>query len=107
MSSDGTHVWVTNSFDDTVSEIDASTGKVVNTIPVGSRPGGVSSDGTHVWVANGGGNGNSGANTVSEIQISAGAAASRQILAYPEIPFPLSGVGTCGTGVLSSNRRVG
>ncbi len=98
VSSDGTHVWVTNSFDDTVSEIDASTGKVVNTIPVGSRPGGVSSDGTHVWVANGGGNGNSGANTVSEIQISAGAAASRQISAYPEIPFPLSGVGNVWHG---------
>ncbi len=66
MSSDGTHVWVTNDNDPgTVSEIDASTGTVVNTIPVGSGPYGVSSDGTHVWVAN------AGDNTVSEIQISA------------------------------------
>ena len=52
MSSDGTHVWVANSDGDTVSEIDASTGTVVNTIPVGSDPLGVSSDGTHVWVTN-------------------------------------------------------
>ena len=30
----------------------ASAAAVVNTIPVGSEPVGVSSDGTHVWVAN-------------------------------------------------------
>ncbi len=36
----------------TVSEIEASTGTVVNTIPVGSGARGVSSDGTHVWVTN-------------------------------------------------------
>ena len=51
MSSDGTHVWVTNG-DGTVSEIDVSSGIVVNTIPVGNAPLGVSSDGTHVWVVN-------------------------------------------------------
>ena len=52
--------------DGTVSEIDASTGTVVNTITVGSEPYGVSSDGTHVWVANCGGD------TVSEIDASTG-----------------------------------
>ena len=38
VSSDGTHVWVANGGDGTVSEIDASTGTVVSTIPVGSDP---------------------------------------------------------------------
>ena len=52
VSSDGTHVWVTNTGDNTVTELDASTGSVVQTIAVGSFPTGVSSDGTHVWVAN-------------------------------------------------------
>ncbi|HTQ67167.1 MAG TPA: YncE family protein [Solirubrobacteraceae bacterium] len=64
VSSDGTHVWVTNSFDGTVSEIQASTGTVIHTITVGTEPGGVSSNGTTVWVAN------YGSDTVSEIQVS-------------------------------------
>ena len=63
LSSDGTHVWVTNAGGGTVTELDASTGAVVQTIPVGTNPVGVSSDGTHVWVAN------DGSGTVSEIQI--------------------------------------
>ena len=53
VSSDGTHVWVANSYEATVSEIEASSGTVIRTIPVGSYPYGVSSDGTHVWVTNG------------------------------------------------------
>jgi len=44
----------------------ASAAAVVNTIPVGSDPEGVSSDGTHVWVANYAGD------TVSEIDASTG-----------------------------------
>jgi YVTN family beta-propeller protein len=51
VSSDGTHVWVANTQESTVSEIDASTGTVVITIPVGGKPAYVSADGTHVWVA--------------------------------------------------------
>ena len=55
VSSDGTHVWVTNTnsvdFSGTVAEFDASTGALVRTIPVGPQPGSVSSDGTHVWVS--------------------------------------------------------
>jgi YVTN family beta-propeller protein len=55
----------------TVSELDASTGSVIQTITVGSNfpfggPGGVSSDGTHVWVINGGNR------TVSELNASTG-----------------------------------
>ena len=52
VSSDGTHVWVTNEYEGTVSEIKASSGTVIRTIHVGKEPLGVSSDGTHVWVAN-------------------------------------------------------
>ncbi len=66
VSSDGTHVWVATLFEDTVSEIEASSGTVIRTISVGSHPVGVSSDGTHVWVANG------GEWTVSEIEASSG-----------------------------------
>jgi YVTN family beta-propeller protein len=66
ISSDGTHVWVTNVFENTVSEIEASSGTVIRTIPVGSVPAGVTSDGTHVWVTN------AGENTVSEIEASSG-----------------------------------
>ena len=73
MSSDGTDVWVTNATDGTVSEIDAASGTVVNTIPVGNAPLGVSSDGTHVWVAN------EESGTVSEIQISATALIAQAI----------------------------
>ena len=54
ISSDGTHVWVANYNDNTVTELDASTGSVVQTIGVGNEPDGVSSDGTHVWVTNAG-----------------------------------------------------
>ena len=60
-------MWVTNDGSNTVSEIDAATGNVINTIGVGRYPYGVSSDGTHVWVAN------EGENTVSEIAINTSA----------------------------------
>ena len=66
VSSDGTHVWVANYAENTVSEIEASSGTVIHTIPVGSFPTGVSSDGVHVWVAN------YTENTVSEIEASSG-----------------------------------
>ncbi len=72
VSSDGTHVWVTNVGEEgTVSEIEASSGTVIRTIPigsgpVGSDPDGVSSDGTHVWVTN------ASYGTVSEIEASSG-----------------------------------
>ena len=40
--------------EETVSEIEASSGTVIRTIHVGAEPEGVSSDGTHVWVTNAG-----------------------------------------------------
>ena len=51
VSSDGTHVWVTNGNDNTVTELSASTGGILQTIDV-EDPQGISSDRTHVWVAN-------------------------------------------------------
>jgi YVTN family beta-propeller protein len=66
VSSDGTHVWVTNTEEETVSEIEASSGNVIRTIPLGVHPVGVSSDGTHVWVTN------TDEDTVSEIEAASG-----------------------------------
>ena len=56
ISSDGTHVWVANEDGDSVTELNAETGALVQVI-TGARyrfnlPAAVSSDGTHVWVAN-------------------------------------------------------
>ena len=51
----------------TVTELNASDGSVVQTIVVGNQPKGVSSDGTHVWATDAGG----GGNTVIEIDANA------------------------------------
>jgi YVTN family beta-propeller protein len=54
VSSDGTRVWVSN-YEGIVSEIDASTGTLINSMFLGGSLGGeakgLSSDGTHVWAA--------------------------------------------------------
>src|SRR6202049_430520 len=71
VSSDGTHVWVANGGEETVSEIKASSGTVIRTIHVGKGPFGVSSDGTHVWVTNSP-EFAPGESTVSEIEVSSG-----------------------------------
>ena len=86
VSSDGTHVWVTNLNDDTVSELSASTGAVVQTIGVGTSPYDVSSDGTHVWVTN------SLDNTVSELSASTGAVV--QTIGVGSGPWGVSSNGT-------------
>ncbi|HEY5172164.1 MAG TPA: YncE family protein [Acidimicrobiia bacterium] len=69
ISSDGTHVWVTNGGGNpvraSVSELSASTGAVIQTIPMGNGAFYVSSDGTHVWVTS--------TNTVTEFSASTGA----------------------------------
>jgi YVTN family beta-propeller protein len=49
---DGTHLWVTNTGDDTVTKIRASDRTIVATTPVGDAPKGIAFDGTQVWVAN-------------------------------------------------------
>jgi YVTN family beta-propeller protein len=96
ISSDGTHVWVADSDEDsTLSEIDAATGTVVNTIPV-AHPGrgvglnGVSSDGTHVWVTNGLGG------TVTELNASDGSLVQTIPVANPD---GLGGISSDGTDV--------
>ena len=97
VSSDGTHVWVTNADDPerTVSEIEASTGTVIDTIHLGS-PFAVSSDGTHVWVTN------SSEGTVSEIEASSGTV----INTIPVGSDPL-GVSSDGTHVWVTNDTEG
>jgi Putative Ig domain len=56
IASDGTHVWVVNSGDNSVEELDASTGDLVQTLSGGnygfSEPDAVVFDGSHIWVAN-------------------------------------------------------
>jgi len=92
VSSDGTHVWVADWGGNTVTELDASTGAVVQTIAVGSGPYGVSSDGTHVWVADWDGN------TVTELDASTGAV--DQTIAVGSYP---GGVSSDGTDVWVAN----
>ena len=61
---DGTHIWVTNSGNNTVSKIDISDNSVDEPVRVEKNPHGIAFDGTHIWVTN------SGNNTVSKIDIS-------------------------------------
>ena len=92
VSSDSTHVWVTNFGANTVTELDASDGSVVQTIGVGLDPYGISSDGTHVWVAN------SGGNTITELNASTGSV----VQTIPDIGGPF-GVSSDGTHVWVAN----
>src|SRR5271169_5068878 len=63
---DGSHMWISNRGNGTVTEIQASTGDVLRTIKVGKNPDGMAFDGTNIWVANEGGN------SVTELQASTG-----------------------------------
>jgi YVTN family beta-propeller protein len=92
VSSDGAHVWVVNREENSVAEIEASSGTVIRRIPVGSVPQGVSSDGTHVWVTN------STADTVSEIEASSGTVIRTIGVGH----FPV-GVSSDGTHVWTAN----
>jgi YVTN family beta-propeller protein len=77
---------VANTEDDTVSELDASTGAVDQTIDVGGGPKAISSDGTHVWVAN------TEDDTVSELDASTGAVV--QTIDVGSYPYGVSSDGT-------------
>ena len=79
-----------------LSEIDASTGTVVKTIPVGSEPTGVSSDGTHVWVTYLSGD------TVSEIDASTGTVVNT-IPVGTGTAYVTEGVSSDGTHVWVTN----
>ncbi|HZT95899.1 MAG TPA: hypothetical protein VFB34_03580 [Chloroflexota bacterium] len=63
---DGAHLWVANSTDGTVAEVDPITEQVLQTVAVQSDPTAVAFTGHHIWVTN------SGSNSVSEIDISSG-----------------------------------
>jgi hypothetical protein len=53
---DGSHIWVTNSNGNSVTELNASDGSLVQTLSGGSYgfngPEGVAFDGSHIWVTN-------------------------------------------------------
>jgi YVTN family beta-propeller protein len=83
---------VTNSGSNTVSELNASTGSVIQTITVGHAPVGVSSDGTHVWVVNISGN------TVSELN-----AATGSVIQTITVGTEPTGVSSDGTHVWVTN----
>ncbi len=68
---DGTHIWVTNLLDDTVSKLRASDGSLVGTYPAGDWPLADATvdavfDGTHIWITTQRG-------TVSKLRASDGA----------------------------------
>jgi YVTN family beta-propeller protein len=77
---------VANYSSNTVTELDASTGAIVQTIGVGTSPFGVSSDGAHVWVAN------YGSDTVTELDASTGAVL--QTIGVGNHPIGVSSDGT-------------
>ena len=102
VSSDGTHVWVTNRGEETVSEIEASSGTVIRTIHVGKEPFAVSSDGTHVWVTNSP-EFAPAESTVSEIEASSGT-----VIRTIHVGGWLDGVSSDGTHVwVTSCRKYG
>jgi DNA-binding beta-propeller fold protein YncE len=53
---DGGYIWVTNSGDNTVTQLRATDGLNVGSFRVGNTPRGVAFDGASIWVANEGSN---------------------------------------------------
>ena len=51
ITSDGTYIWVTNTSDNTVTQLSASDGAYVNTYNAGLNPDGLIVVGSHVLVA--------------------------------------------------------
>jgi alpha-tubulin suppressor-like RCC1 family protein len=94
---DSTHVWVANYDDDSVTELSASTGAVVQVISGANDgfggPAAIASDGTHVWVA-------SADNTVTELSASTGAVI--QVISDPSLDVP-GGIAVDGSHVWVAN----
>lgn len=65
--SDGTHVWVTNYYDYTVTKLRADTGQNQGDFSVGSFPYDMTFDGTNIWVTN------YGDSSISKLRVSDGA----------------------------------
>ena len=51
---DGANIWVTNSYDNTVTKLRASDGSLMGTYSAGSHPCGIAFDGANIWVTNSG-----------------------------------------------------
>jgi hypothetical protein len=49
---DGTHIWVTETFDDAIKKVDPVSGNILQTINVGMSPIDPVFDGTNIWVPN-------------------------------------------------------
>jgi YVTN family beta-propeller protein len=49
---DGRSIWVSNSGDNTVTQLNATTGALIGTYPVGQSPLGICFDGASIWVGN-------------------------------------------------------
>ncbi len=84
-----------NNFTSTVTELNASTGAVIQTITLaaGSDPSGISSDGTHVWVTN------PGNSTLTELSAATGSIIQTKTIDIPAFPADPSGVWSDGTHV--------
>jgi serine/threonine-protein kinase len=71
VADDGTHIWVSSSFTNTVTELSASDGAFIRKLAGGSygfnSPDTIAADSAHVWVTNG------GDNSVTELSASDGA----------------------------------
>jgi DNA-binding beta-propeller fold protein YncE len=52
---DGANIWVANYDGNNVTKLQAATGALVGTFPVGNFPLGVAFDGANIWVTNSGG----------------------------------------------------
>jgi hypothetical protein len=63
---DGANMWVANGLTNTVTELQAATGKVVGTYAVGLYPTAVAFDGANIWVAN------NQSNSVSKLEAGSG-----------------------------------
>jgi hypothetical protein len=98
ISSDGTHVWVVNPDNKSVTELDASTGALVRVIPIPGIPVNVTSNGTNVWVASQWSNDvtlDQSAGSVTELNAATGAVIETINLSNGETGTP---EGMCATG---------
>ena len=58
---DGANIWVTNSYNNSVTKLRAADGAILGTFNVGTGPTGVAFDGANIWVTN------QDSNTVSKL----------------------------------------
>ena len=89
---DGTNIWVTEEFSNSVTKLLASTGAVVGSYGVGTNPQGLAFDGTNIWVTN------QSSNNVTELLASTGAVVGTYAVgSYPQ------GVAFDGTNIWVAN----